>query len=324
MRWMSAASSVDRSAPVPAWRRVLPIAVGGALVTYVLTRLDLQAFSSAVRATDYVGFFVFTALFSVGLLLADTWATRAVYSRTLGKVGFAELFVVRAASYLPSILNHHVGQAWLTYFLARTRATPLLRVAGATLLVYATTFAALYLFLLLGVPLQAGRFPWLAPIAGAIAVLGALYLAVVVLRPAFLAGRAVAAPLFEAGLRGHALLIAYRIPHVAVQFVGAWVPFHFFGVRIPLEDALVLMPLLMFVVALPVSPQGLGTRDALSLALFSDYAVGSAEERAAAVAATTLSWLCALTLVQAGLSPLFMRRAYRLLGRGGTLPGPSP
>jgi hypothetical protein len=73
------------------------------------------------------------------------------------------------------------------------------------------------------------------------------------------------------------------------------------------------MPVLMFVVALPVSPQGLGTRDALALALLSGYAPGTPAEQSATLAATTLSWLVALTLVQLAFSPPFMRRAYTLL-----------
>ena len=119
-----------------------------------------------------------------------------------------------------------------------------------------------------------------------------------------------AAPLTELGVRGHLIALAYRLPHVCVQFLGAWLPFWFFGVRIPLSDALALMPVLMLVVTLPITPQGIGTRDVLALQLLRPYAPGHA---AAAIAATTLSWAGAITLVQALLSPLFMRRAQRLL-----------
>jgi hypothetical protein len=135
-------------------------------------------------------------------------------------------------------------------------------------------------------------------------------------RPAALTSRTVLGPLFELGLGGHLGAALIRLPHVFVQFIGAWVPFFFFGVDIPLSDALALMPALMFVVTLPVSPQGLGTRDALALALLSGYAPGTPAERASTLAATTLSWMCALTVIQLALSPLFMRRAYQLLGRG--------
>jgi hypothetical protein len=48
--------------------------------------------------------------------------------------------------------------------------------------------------------------------------------------------------------------------------------------------------------------------------LFSTYAPGVGAERTSVVAATTLSWLCLLTVIQLVFSPLFMRRAYQLLG----------
>jgi uncharacterized membrane protein YbhN (UPF0104 family) len=145
---------------------------------------------------------------------------------------------------------------------------------------------------------------------------GAVYAGALALRPRALAERGLFGPLFEIGIGGHIAAILVRLPHVFVQFLGAWVPFSFFGVHIPFTDALALMPVLMFVVTLPVSPQGLGTRDALSLALFSTYAPGVGAERASTVAATTLSWLCILTVIQLAFSPLFMRRAYQLLGDG--------
>lgn len=301
---------------LPLWRRILPFAIGGALVAYVLTRLDFGAFLHALGRTNYVAFGAFALAFNAALLVADVFATTRVYRRTVGPVKFADLLVIRAAAYLPSMVNHHVGQAWLTYFLSKTYRAPIARAAGATLIVYATTFAALFAFLLVGLPLNHGRLPWLLPTAALVGVGGVVYAALLVWRPHALTSRAVLAPLFEVGLGGHLGAVVVRLPHVLVQFIGAWVPFFFFGVDIPLSDALALMPVIMFVVTLPVSPQGLGTRDALALAMLSGYAPGAPAERASTLAATTLSWMCALTVIQLALSPLFMRRAYQLLGRG--------
>jgi Lysylphosphatidylglycerol synthase TM region len=311
-------SAPDRTSPpsseLPLWRRVLPFVVGGALVAYVAQRLDFAAFVRALRRTNYVGFVAFALAFTAVLLLADVFATTYVYRRTVGPVKFKELFVIRAAAYLPSMVNHHVGQAWLTYFLSKAYRAPISRAAGATLVVYATTFGALFAFLLVGLPLNHHRLPWLSPTVAVVSAAGFAYAVALAIKPPALASRGLLRPLFEIGLRGHLAAVVVRLPHVFVQFLGAWIPFSFFGVDIPFTDALALMPVLMFVVTLPVSPQGLGTRDALSLALFSTYAPGVGAERASTVAATTLTWLCVLTVIQLAFSPLFMRRAYQLLG----------
>jgi Lysylphosphatidylglycerol synthase TM region len=302
-------------AALPLWRRLLPISTAILLVGFVLSRLDFPAFWGAVRSTHYVAFFLFTFGFNVVLLAADVFATAEVYQSTVCPVRYRELFLIRAASYLPSLLNHHVGQAWLTYFMAKVYKASLWRVAGATLLVYATTFGCVYLLGLAALPFNHGRVAWLTPTVLAIGAAAIGYGLVLALKPAFLRARQAPSVLLDAGVRGHAVAIAYRLPHILVLFVGTWVPFLFFGVEVPLTDALAYIPVLMLVTALPITPQGVGTRDVVALGLLARYAPGTPEQQAGAVAATTLSWACALTLVQAGLSPLFMRRAQKMLDR---------
>jgi hypothetical protein len=57
----------------------------------------------------------------------------------------------------------------------------------------------------------------------------------------------------------------------------------------------------------------MGTRDLLSIQLFSRYAAGTPDAQRAAIVAATLSWACALTMVQLVISSFFMRKARRLL-----------
>lgn len=309
--------STDDVAPTPAqmplWRRLLPFATALGLLAFVLLRLDFRAFWAALSRTHYVLFFAFTVAFNMALLAADVLATVQVYNRLVAPVRYGELFVIRAASYLPSLLNHHVGQAWLTYFMAKVYKASLWRVAGATLLVYATTFGCVFLIGAVALPFNHGRVTWLAPTTLLIGGAGVAYMLVIGLKPSFMRARQATSALVEAGVRGHLLALAYRLPHVAVLFVGTWVPFSFFGVRIPLTDALAYIPIVMLVTALPITPQGVGTRDLIALQLLAGYALGTPEEQAGAIAATTLSWACALTLVQALFSPLFMRKAQRML-----------
>jgi len=299
--------------PVALWRRILPFATAAALLAFVVSRLDFKAFWSAVSSTHYVLFFVFAVVFNAALLAADSLATVQVYRSTICPVRYRELIVIRAASYLPSMLNHHVGQAWLTYFMAKVYKAPLWRMAGATLLVYATTFGCVYLLGAAALPFNHGRVSWLTPTIGLIGAAGVGYMAVIAIKPAVLRARQTTSVLVEAGVRGHLLSLAYRLPHVVVLFLGTWLPFLFFGVDIPLTDALAYIPIVMLVTALPITPQGVGTRDVIALQLLARYAPGTPAEQAGAVAATTLSWVCALTLVQAGVSPLFMRRAQKML-----------
>jgi Lysylphosphatidylglycerol synthase TM region len=302
----------------PLWRKVLPFVLALGLTGLLVWRLDLAAFVRHLRGVNYPAFLGFCWVFVVLLLAADSLATSFVYSKTVCPVRFRDLFLIRGASYLPSMLNHHVGQAWLTWYMSRAYKAPLWRVAGATLLVYATTFASLFLFGAISLVFDRKGAPWLIPLLAVVFVAGIGYLVVIRIKPAFLVKRQVLAPLFDVGIVGHMQALALRIPHILVLFLGTWLPFRFFGVDIPPGAAFAYIPVLMVVSALPITPQGVGTRDWFSLHYFSQYGAGNQAEQEAAVAAATLSFAVALSLFQAVFALLLMHRALRVLNQPAT------
>jgi len=310
---MSAATAVSTPEP-PLWRRAAPFVVATLLVTWVLSRVDLERFAQVLSGAPFLPLLAFAAVWNLALLAADAFATVLVYRSTVCPVGFWPLFVIRGASYLPSLVNHHVGQGWLTYFLSKVYKAQLWRVAGATLVVYITTFGCLVGFGLAALPFNTDRLTWMGPLLAGSVAAGLLYLLVLRVRPTWLCRRPLLAPLFELGAVGHFRALLARAPHVLILFIGTWAPLDAFGVVLPWSDALALIPPVMFVAALPITPQGIGTRDALSVYLFAEFATGPGDG-AARVAASTLSWALALTLVQLIFSPFLMRRAYAMLGR---------
>lgn len=315
------ASPGPRAAPSPWWRRALPFALAAGFIAYTLHKVDLPTFARRVAAVDLPAFAAFSIGFLLLLLTADTFATVIVYRRTVAPVRFGELWILRGASYLPSLLNHHVGQAFLTYYVARGHGVPLSRMAGGTLLVYVS-----WLGLLAGTGCLAmvmAGLPLLLPAAVVVAGLG--YLAVIAARPASLARAKVLAPLFEAGLAGHLLAMLVRLPHLAVLFAGTWLPFRFFGVDIPFVSALAYVPILMVGVTLPITPQGLGTRDLIAVHFFEPFAPGGTPgERFAAIAAATASWAAACMITQGLFGLVLLRRALPALERRAPAPVPGP
>jgi hypothetical protein len=300
------------AAPAPWWRRALPFVLAAGLIALTLRKVDLRAFAHHVASVNAPAFLGFGALFMLALLTADAFATTIVYRRTVAPIRFVDFWILRGASYLPSLVNHHVGQVFLTYYIARGYGVPLARMAGGTLLVYVS-----WMGLLAGtgcVAMVAAGQPLLWP--GLIVGAGLAYLAVIALRPAFLARTRLLGPLFEAGLGGHLVALAVRVPHLVVLFLGTWLPFLFFGVDIPFLSALAYVPILMVGVTLPITPQGLGTRDLLAVTFFERFATGATHEaRLAAIAAATTSWVVALTLAEALLGLVLLRRALPALER---------
>ena len=276
------------------WRTVLPFIVALGLVGFVLSRLDLHAFVGHLKRVSSPMFFPAVTVFVVALCAADSFATVLVYRASVAKIRFRDFFILRGASYLPSILNHHLGQAFITLALSRIHGVALARVAGATLLVYASWMGCILGLACVGILLVGKPLIWLAIPLGA----GIIYLIILAVNPPRLARIRVLAPLFEAGVSGHLLALAARLPHLVVLFLGTWLPFWFFDVRIPVDAAFTYVPIMMVAVTLPLTPQGFGTRDVLAATFFEPYGPpGSSADRLAAIAACTTAWGVAITLI---------------------------
>jgi len=285
-------------------RVVVPFVIAIGLVGFVLSRLDLQAFLRHLSRVSAPAFLGFMTAFVLALCAADSLATVLVYRKSVAPIRFRDFFILRGASYLPSILNHHVGQAFITLALSRVHKVPLARVAGATLLVYASWMGCVLGLSCIAIVLMGKPLVWLAGPLGA----GLLYLAVLALRPAALARNRLLAPLFEAGVKGHLWALFARLPHLCVLFLGTWLPFWFFGVAIPVPAAFAYVPILMVAVTLPITPQGFGTRDVLAATFFEPYApFPTKEERLAAIAASTTAAGVALTLVEILMGLILLR-----------------
>jgi uncharacterized membrane protein YbhN (UPF0104 family) len=225
-------------------------------------------------------------------LAADAWATHVC----LAVAGLARdlrtIIVVRGATTLLAMLNYALGVGGLGFYLHRTGVRGA-RALGLVLFILVVNFGGIVAVATLGLTIGGAGLlgPWAVVLVGVGLLLEAAYLATVAWRPPFLVRREVLGPVFEAGIRGHAIAGVARLPHVGVLVLGAWGGFRIWGVDVPFFANLLITPALLLVAAVPISPQGFGTVQALHVALFSRYAPGdSAIAREACVLAFSLSW----------------------------------
>jgi hypothetical protein len=196
--------------------------------------------------------------------------------------------------------------------MSKLSKVPISRMAGATHLGYASWMGCLLGCLAAAMPMA--HYGWSFTI-GYVAV-GLIYLGVIWAKPAFLSKVSFFAPLFEAGVKGHLIALAARFPHFCVLVLGNWVSYFFFHVDIPFGAALLYLPIVLIVSTLPLTPQGFGTRDALSATFFLAYAPGASDpERVSALAACTLSWGLAATFITLIIGLVFDRFVQRRLAR---------
>ena len=308
----TAPHEAEAPAATPIWRRLLHLLIAAGLLAVVFSRIDWQAFVQNLGRVNYLWFGLFILATALTGLAADVFATVHIYRRTVPGLTRRFFFFVRGASCLYATVNHHLGQAWVTYAVSRAHGIDLGRMAGATLLSYMIWGGSL---LALGsAAVYAAGLPvgW----AAALLVLGLAYLALLAVEPRRLAQNRVLAPLFEAGVADHLTAVAARIPHMGIMFLGTWLPYSFFGVEIPLRDALVYVPIVMVAVTLPITPQGIGTRDLLASAFFAPFCQATTPAaRRAVIASCTATTGVAIMVIDTLIALVLYRKAARLLSQ---------
>ena len=274
-------------------RRLWPWLAAAALLAWLVWRLPLDEVRRALAAGPWPALALYTLPLAALTLVADAWATRAGLAAAGVRLPAGELLLVRGASYLLGLVSYTAGQGGIGVYLhLRGLAAP--RAAGCVLFLLGCNLTALVAAAAAG---RSAGGPAPAGLRGVDAALlaagGALlvYYAIVAARPRRLAERPGLAPLFSAGLRGHLIATAARLPHVAALALGQWGALWIWGVRMPLAQGLALLPLVLFVAALPITPAGLGTVQAAQVVLLSSFAPGAtAAAREAAVLAFGLAF----------------------------------
>ncbi|HZF08895.1 MAG TPA: lysylphosphatidylglycerol synthase domain-containing protein [Thermoanaerobaculia bacterium] len=254
-------------------RRFGPWLVAAGLLLFLLHRVPFAALRSGLAHGPWGALTAYTFPLAALTLVADAFATQVCLAVTGEPRPFRTLLLVRGATYLLGLVNYALGQGGIGLYLHRT-GTRAARGTGIVLFLMAVNLGSLALTAALGLVLPVGNRlgPEVRDLVLGGLVLGALYLGVVALRPAFLNRYEILSPLFAAGVRGHLAALAGRLPHVLLLALGQWGALWIWGVRIPADHALALMPLVLVVAALPVAPAGLGTLQAAQVLLFAHYA----------------------------------------------------
>ena len=144
-----------------------------------------------------------------------------------------DFMVIRGASYLLSLINHHVGQGWLTYFVVARLPRAALAGGRRDAVRLRDDFRLSVRARGAGFPYNHGQIPWLLPTVGVLAIAAAVYGAVIGVGVDALRRRQATAPLFEAGIKGHLSCARRANAARVVQFLGTWIPLRFFGVNVP-------------------------------------------------------------------------------------------
>jgi hypothetical protein len=265
------------------------------------------------------------ALGIAAIYFADSFAIWKTFGWFLAPLSFAQVLVVRGATYLLAAINYNVGQGAIVYFVNRATGAPILRGVATVLLIMGVNVLALLVLATVGLAV-APDLPHSVAVVVGVAYAGlAVYALVVWWKPRWLAQRPVFDVLLAAGFRGHARALLVRLPHIIALMAFQTAMLRAFGVAVPIAQAIVALPIVFFIAVLPISVQGLGTTQAAMVFFFARYVPGNVEaQKAAVLAASLFSVALALTLQTAlGLACL-RSRVGRELKTAAAGPNPSP
>jgi hypothetical protein len=186
-------------------RQALPWLAAIALFAWLLHRVPFDEVRAALRHGSYLPLLIYVLLEFVLTLPADAYATREALAVAGVRRSFAELMLARGATYLLSLLSYFASLGGIGWWVARG-GVQAARATGAVLLMMVTNGIVLVLIASGGLlaDLPPDRRELLVLLIGGALAGVAVYLGIIAARVPWLAGRSALAPLFEAGLAGHA------------------------------------------------------------------------------------------------------------------------
>lgn len=328
-RWRLAARQLPR--------RLLPIAVAMGALYYAVSGTDLSQLRLALSRAPLGSFLALSAIMAVLNCGADTLAMYYVFRGFGLRLRFLDLYTIRAATYTLAIINYHAGQLGIIGFLHRASRVPLSRASAYILFIVGVWVGLLMILATFGAVLGGPKGQALLPVLMFFAVALLVYAALLRWPPRFLQMPASQAthqasltrlgrltrrlrqmisklwqPLHEAGISGHLRALVVRLPHLGVLLVWHFIALRCFHVEVPFYLAMVYLPVVFAVAALPISVQGLGTAQVVARYYFRDFAapgVGGGDE---AVLAYSLSMTAISTASNLIMGLLFLPRGSRL------------
>jgi hypothetical protein len=267
--------------------RILAWVVTIALLGYLVTTISFEKVLAAVKLAAP---WTVPALAAMVVLvyLADSFAIWRTFGWVLARLSFVEVLVVRGATYLLAMVNYAVGQGAIVYFVNRSRGVPVTRGTGAVLLVMGVNVLLLLFLTTFGLIFAPNVPPAITTIV-VVAYAGlAIYVALLIWKPRFLTTRPVFDVLLNAGVGGHLKALAVRIPHLLSLLFYSFLALRAFGIRVPVGQAMLCLPIIYFIAVLPISVQGLGTTQMAWKLFFAQYAPGPPEVQVATIFACSL------------------------------------
>ncbi len=311
-------------------KSVLPWLLALLVLSYLLSQNHPRELLKALKQTNLWIFSAAAILYFLIVYLLDVWSLHFVFNRFVLPTPASTLVRARGATYLLSILNFNAGQGALAVYLNKTHRAPLAKGLGAVLfmttidllLVASSALIALSAssVTIHGVDLSAwGRFT--IPVLYLCYALWSYFWRHVgrgtLERYAknrfmkwFLA-HGIFHTFREARVRDHVVVFLMRAPLLVIVLGAYNAAVYAFGALINWTVLYLYNPIIMLITALPLTPSGLGTGQALTVELFHHALTGPALATLSAetlLLTSSLTWFLANQILKAITGAICLRR----------------
>ncbi len=223
-------------------------------------------------------------------------------------VRYADVFPIRATTYILTLLNTQLGQGGLAVFLHKRYGLPFWQITGTVLVVMLVEMYQLALYSFVGATLtgELGHSvsPWPYAILAAYLAFHLWFFS----KPR--GGRIGSAQVLQTFYRArpwqYLVLLLMKTPNLLAAVTVYWIALRFFGVSLPFTEILTFLPLIFFFSAMPAAAK-LGPSQAAWVYFFGDRAPE------ASLVAFSLAAHLTFLVFNALIGLAFLRRALREL-----------
>lgn len=262
--------------------RMIPWLIALLIFAFLLHRYPLEQVKSALLLAKPERFIPFLVLYFVYFTIADCWSFRKVLTRFGLNIQLMSLLKIRLASNLAMVVNYGAGQSYFAYLLSTFCKTTLAHSGGIILFqVSVDLFIALSIacaaslftnIIIDGVDLAPWiLYTWLLTTVSYAFLVGLLKLQKLKYQFKWTPVADLLGTLNSLTLSDFVSTVIWRMPLHLVSsmylFFLAWS----FGVGIPLDKVIALLPLTIVIGAIPITPSGLGTVQITSIYLFKNF-----------------------------------------------------
>lgn len=256
-----------------------PWAAAIAILAYLFWRTDIDKFFDALCRADLFIYIPLIVVFIFIWFLLEGLNLKALFSHFGSPLEYGEVLSIRGTTYLLMVLSYSLGIGGIAYYLKRIKGIPLSRATGLVLFYNFSDIISLALMSSIGCALTFESSAMLEKLLIlSVAVFFGYYINVIIFRhlPEWrflkrIKNLEILRPFHEAGLRQYILIPFYRALYFSTFIMFFYFAVKAFNMDIPLLTLAGIIPIVLFIGAIPVTPSGLGTIQAAMLYFFISY-----------------------------------------------------